>query len=243
MSWYDYIPSPVGQAINYATGGNPMGINHDDAKNWLVGGNATKGMATGPQTGDYQRSYLQNGILQQQAPMMNAGQSDQTRGQQGQLASMLFKTANGQQMGPGATAVQRGIGQAQAAQTSNAMMSRGADAALAARSAARNSADIGVNGAGQMGVAQMQDVNNAQGQLAGLLGQTRQQDIGVAQGNQQAQFQQQQLQLGALAQMLGVDQAALAQDLARRGIKLQDKGVLPSLMQTAGNIGAAAAGA
>jgi hypothetical protein len=198
-------------------------------------------MAPGPQTADYQRSYLQNGILQQSAPQMNTAQSDQTRGQQGQLAQMLMRTATGQQMGPGAAMVQRGVNAAQAAQTSNAMMSRGADAALAARNAARNSADIGVNGAGQMGVAQMQDVNNAQGQLAGLLGQTRTQDIGVAQGNQQAQMQQQQLQLNALAQMLGVDTATLQQDLAKRGIQMQDKGMLPGLLQVGGQIAAAGA--
>lgn len=221
---------------------NPASWDWSGAKNWLVGGNATQGMPTGPASGAYQTGYLQNNFMTRPAPTMDAGQSDQTRGQQGQLASMLFKTATGQQLGPGAMAAQHGINNAQAAQTSNAMMARGADSALAARTAARNSADIGVNGAGQMGVAQMQDVNNAQGQLSGLLGQTRQQDIGVAQGNQQAQMQQQGLQLSALAQMLGVDQATLAQDLARRGIKMQDKGMLPGLLQVGGQIGAAAAG-
>jgi len=216
-----------------------MGFWHD-AKNWFFGGDATKGMASGPQTGDYQRSYLQNNFMTRPAPTMDTTQSDQSRAQQGQLADMLFKTASGQQMGPGATMVQRGVNNAQAAQQSNAMLGRGADAGLAGRTAARNMADIGVNGAGQMGVAQMQDVNNAQGQLSGLLGQTRQQDIGVAQGNQQANMQQQGLQLSALAQMLGVDQSALAQDLAKRGINLQDRGMLPGLLQVGGQIGAAA---
>jgi hypothetical protein len=251
MSWYDYIPSPALQIGNLASGGTPFGVSGSDIKNYLVGGDATKGMATGPQTGDYQRAFLQNDFMNRQAPQVGApnyGQANATAGQQGQLAQMLFRTASGQQPGPGELAVQRGVNNAMAQQTSAAQMARGANAALAARTAARSTADIGVNGAGQRGIAQMQDVNNAQGQLAGLLGTQRWQDlsqtgqqIGVAQGNQQAQMGQQQLQLSALAQMLGVDQAALQQDLARRGLKLQDQGHLASMLQQAGTAAVAAA--
>lgn len=209
--------------------------------NLLFGGSATKGMLTGPQTGQYQRDYLQGDFMNRQAPQMDQGQSDQTRAQQGQLAQMLFRTASGQQQGAGELAAQRGVNNAMAQQTSAAQMARGANAALAARNAARSTADIGVNGAGQMGIARMQDQQGAVSQLGGLLGQQRGQDIGVAQGNQQAQMGQQQLQLSALAQMLGVDQAALQQDLAKRGLKMQDKGILPSLLQSGGQ--ALAAGA
>ncbi len=213
-----------------------------DAKTWLLGGGATKGMASEPQTAGFQRGYLQNDFLNRQAPMMNTGQADQTRGQQGQLASMLFQQAQGMRPGAGEMAVNRQANQALASQTSAAQMARGANAALAMRNAARTRADIGVNAAGQASIAQLQDQQSAQNQLGGLLGGMRGQDIGVAQGNQQAQMQQQQLQLAALAQMLGVDQAALQQDLAKRGIAANDKGMLPTLLQVGGSIAGAAAG-
>ncbi len=220
MSWYD-----------------PSSWDWGGAKNWLFGGNATKGMQSGPQTADYQRGYLQNDFMKRQAPTMATGQSDQTRGQQSQLADMLFKQANGTTPGAGEMAVNRQIGQANAAQTAQASMARGANAALAARNAARNQAEIGVNGAGQAGIAQMNDQTAARGQLGGLLGQQRGQDIGVAQGNQQAQMQQQQLQISALAQMLGVDEAQLRQDLAKRQLQAGDKGMAGTLAQTGAQLG------
>lgn len=205
-------------------------------KDWLLGGNATKGMPTGPQTGNYQRGYLQNDFMQRQAPTMDTSQSDQARAQQSRLADMLMQTAQGTRQGAGEMAVQRQAGNAMANQTSAAQMARGANAALAARTAARANADIGVNAAGQAGIAQMQDQQAAVGQLGGLLGQTRQQDIGIAGANQQSQLSQEQLQLSALAQMLGVDESALRQDLARRSLQMQDKGALPGLLQTGGQI-------
>lgn len=205
---------------------------------WWFGGDATKGMQTQPQTGDYQRSYLQQ-MLGQSAPQMNDAQSNQGRAQQGQLANILMGVATGNQAGPGELAVQRQVGNAMAQQTAQASMARGADAALAARSAMRNQADIGVNGAGQAGIAQMQDKANAANQLASVLGTQRAQDIGVAQGNQNAGLQQQQLQLGMLAQLLGVDQTALAQDLAKRKLGMQDQGMFPGLLQVGGQIASA----
>lgn len=208
---------------------------------WWFGGDATKGMQTQPQTGDYQRSYLQN-MLNKQAPMMDGSMQSQPRAQQGQLANILMGTALGNQAGPGELAVQRQVGNAMAQQTAQASTARGADAALAARNAMRNQADIGVNGAGQAGIAQMQDKANAANQLAQVLGQTRGQDISVAQGNQQAQMNQQQLQLGMLAQLLGVDQTALAADLEKRKLGMQDQGMFPGLLQIGGNIMAANAG-
>lgn len=211
---------------------------YNDAKNWMFGGNATKGMASGPASGAYQTGYLKQ-FNDRAAPMMSTGQSDQVRAQQGQLAGMLFGQATGANPGAGEMAVNRQVGSAMAQQTAQAQMARGANSALAARNAARANADIGVNGAGQAAIAQMQDQTNAQNQLGGLLGGMRQQDIGIAGANQNAQMQQQQLQLGALAQMLGVDQATLQQDLAKRGLQMQDKGMLPGLLQAGGQIGAA----
>lgn len=222
--------------------GNWLGDAYDATKTWLFGGNATKGMADGPATADYQRNFLQNDFMNRQAPLMNAGQSDQTRAGQNQLAQMLFRTATGTQPGAGEMAVQRQIGAGMAQNTSAAQMARGANAALAARNAARANSDLAVNGAGQASIAQLNDRTAAQGQLANLLGTTRSQDIGVAQGNQQAQLQQEQLQLQGLAQLLGVDVATLQQDLAKRGLKAGDKGMFPTLLKTAGMIGATAVG-
>jgi hypothetical protein len=241
MGLLDYIPNVGAQAVNVVKNGRIFGQDTPGVKNFLVGGNATKDMQTQPQTADFQRGYLMD-MLGRSAPTMDAGQSNQTRGQQNQLASMLTGIAQGNRAGAGEMAVNRQVGQAQAAQTAGASMARGANAALANRQAARMSADIGVNGAGQAAIAQTNDQTNAVGQLGGLLSGMRQQDIGVAQGNQQAQMQQQNLQISALAQMLGVDEAALRQDLAKRGLQMQDKGILPGLLQTGGQIGAAAAG-
>lgn len=235
MAWYD----PT--SWDWEGAGNAIQDGASSVKNWLVGGDASKGMSNGPQTADYQRNYL-SGYLSAGSPVMNTGQVNETRGQQQQLSDMLFKTASGQAPGAGELAVQRGVNSAQAGQVSMAQMARGANTAMAMRNAARNSADIGVNGAGQRGIAQLNDKNAAMGQLGQVLGQTRSQDIQVAGANQQAELAQRQLQLGALAQMLGVDQAQLQQELAKRGIDMNDKGMLGSLLQIGGQIGAAYAG-
>ncbi len=221
---------------------NPANWNWGKAKTWLTGGDATKGMADAPASADYQRGYLQNDFMNRQAPMLNAGQSDQTRGQQGQLAGMLMQQVQGNAPGAGELAVQRQAGNAMAQQTAAAQMARGAGSALAARNAARANADIGVNAAGQAGIAQLNDRTAAQGQLGGLLGSMRGQDIQTAGANQAAQMNQQQLQLSGLAQMLGVDQAQLQQELAKRQMKMQDTGHLGQLLQAAGTIGGAYAG-
>lgn len=212
------------------------------AKDWFFGGAAGNNIPTKTQTGDYQRGYLQNDFMNRAAPTMNTGQSDQARGQQSQLASMLFQQATGQQQGAGELAVQRQANNAMAQQTSAAQMARGANAALAARNAARTKADIGVNAAGQAGIAQLQDQQSAQNQLSGLLGNMRGQDIQTAGANQQAQLAQQQLQLGGLAQMLGVDQAELEAAIAKANANSADKGMFGNLLQIGGQIGAAYAG-
>lgn len=219
---------------------------------FLFGGGATKDMPAGPASGAYQTGYLKN-MLGNGAPQMNTGQSDQargmgdqTRGQQQQLAQMLFQQANGQTQGAGELAVQRQANNAMANNTSAAQMARGANTAMAMRNAARTNADIGVNAAGQAGIAQLQDQQSAQNQLGGLLGatrgqdlQTRGQDIQTAGANQAAQMQQQQVQLAALAQMLGVDQAALQQDMEKRKIAATDKGMFPELLKAGGSLMAA----
>jgi hypothetical protein len=203
---------------------------------WLFGGDATQNMRVEPETARYQRGYLQNDFMKRGAPQQNTAQSDATRNQQQQLAGMLMQQASGQRQGAGEMAVQRQANNAMANQTSAAQMSRGANAALAQRNASRANADIGVNAAGQAGIAQMQDQQSAQNQLGGLLGTQRQQDIGVAGANQQSQLAQQQQQLAALAQMLGVDQATLQADLEKRKLQAEDKGSAGSLAQGFGTM-------
>ncbi len=237
MAWWEYM---IPGYNSYKIGSELA--NNENVKEWLFGGKATKNMASEPATAGYQRQFLKNDFMKRDAPMMNTGMADQARAGQNQLAQMLFQQASGERAGAGELAVQRQTGRALADQTSNAQMARGGGAAMAARNAARNSADIGVNAAGQAAIAQLQDQQSAQNQLGGLLGMQRSQDIQTAGANQQAQLAQSGLQLGALAQMLGVDQAALQQDLAKRGLKMQDQGMFPSLLQLGGQIGAAYAG-
>lgn len=192
-----------------------------------------------PPTGDEQRAYLR-ALLAGNAPQMDTAQADATRGQQTQLAQMLFRQAQGQTPGAGEMAVNRQIGQANAAQIAQASMARGANAGMAGRNAARMQSEIGVNGAGQAGIAQMQDQANAYGQLGGLLGQTRQQDIGTAQYNQNSAQQQQIIKLNALAQMLGIDQTALGQGNINQASQLaqqqQRDQQLAAMMQQAGQV-------
>jgi len=250
--------------------------------NWLFGGDATNAindkLAHGDQMGGFIQQQL-GGVNQRQAPIAQAAQLGQAaqlangpqadaRSQLGGVTSQLQRIMSGQQAGAGELAVNRQVGQATAAQQAAARMARGANAALAARNAARNTADIGVAGAGQAAQAQLQDQANATGQLGGILGQMRGQDIDLAAQNaqlqqqrmlQQGAFNQQtglanqdaalrqmgmndQASLGYLAQLLGVDQAQLQAQLAKQQIALQDKGHLGSLLQSLGTIGAAAAG-
>lgn len=209
---------------------------------YLFGGDATKGMANGPAHGRQIGHYL-TAFADQPAPMQDTSQSNQARGGQQSLADMLMRTAQGQQQGPGELAVRRAANSAMSQQTSAAQMARGANAALAARNAARNNASIGVNAAGQAGIAHLNDTTAAQNQLSQLLGIQRGQDIQVAGANQQSQLAQQGQDLQAMAQLLGVDVATLQQDLAKRGINMQDKGMMGQLLQIGGQIGAAYAGA
>jgi hypothetical protein len=55
-------------------------------------------------------------------------------------------------------------------------------------------------------------------------------------------MQQQNVQLGALAQMLGIDQAELQAQMNKASVNAQDKGILGGLISAGGSIGAAYAG-
>lgn len=246
-----------------------------DLGHYLVGGGADNGLQTKGQEDYYARNYLHGALDSGQMPQAQAAQlgqaaqlatgpQDQFRGQQMQTANYLHGILTGNQAGAGEMAVNRQVGQATAAQQAAAQMARGSNAALAARNAARNTADLGVNGAGMAAQAQMSDQQNAAGQLGALLGQGRQQDIGIAGQNAELQ-QQRMLQQGAfnqqanmlnpqlnlqqqgmnsqyLAQLLGMDQTQFQNEMAKRGLAMQDTGILPGLLQAGGAVAASAVG-
>lgn len=224
-------------------GGSEIAYRNPTVKNWLVGGDATRDFnaATNPQYAGQIAGYAQGQLGGMPGRSLNFGQADQARAQQSQLAGMLQGVAGGTQRGAGEMAVDRQVGQAQAAQQALARMSRGANSALAARQAARSTADIGVAGAGQAAQARMQDASNAQGMLAGLLGQQRAGDFqqqGLGLDQQRANDAAAQ---GYLAQLMGLDQTQLQRAGMQQQIAMGDQGHLAALLQGLGSIGAAGA--
>ena len=247
-------------------------------QNLLVGGDATKNLDVGVRNYDAatgQLGDIARGAGSRAAPAATAarlggpyqlagGPQDQARAGMLGVADRLGAIAGGQAPGAGELAVNRQLGSATAAQIAAARTARGANAALAFRNAARNTADLGLAGAGQAAQAQMQDQAAANQQLGALYGGMRGQDIDVAAQNaqlgqqqmlQQGAFDQQaaianlqaQLaqtgmndaqQIQALGQMLGWDQARINAELAKVNAKMQDKGILPGLIQAGGQIAA-----
>lgn len=166
----------------------------------------------------------------------------------------LGAIAAGTQQGAGEMAVNAQVGRANAAQMAAARASRGANAALAYRNAMRNSADIGLAGAGQAGAARLQDQAAANQQLGGLFSNLYGQDAGVAaqnaqlsqaaqQANLQAALQQRQMndayQIQALGQMQGWSQQqidAYRAQLQQQQIDMQKPNILGNLAQGAGTL-------
>lgn len=148
------------------------------------------------------------------------------RARQMQLADRLSGIMGGTQAGAGEIAAQRQGNRAIAQQQAFARMGRGTNAAAAARGAARNSADIGLNTAGQAQQAALQDQQMAAGQLGAVLGQGRAQDLDVA--SQNAQLGQSMnlanlsAQNQAIFQQAGLDQAT---SLADQQAKLATMGM------------------
>lgn len=245
-----------GKPLEYSIGSSGAGVGHY-VKNLLVGGDATKGIDSKPRQYDaatQQLGEMASTAQGRAAPVFSAAQLDmgpQGQSRQGMMdvAGRLGGIANGMTPGAGELAVNRQLSAAQAAQNSAARMARGANSALVYRNAMRNQADMGLAGAGQAAAAQMQDQTAANQQLTSLYGTMRGQDIGVAgenaqltqqanMANQGAQLTQQQMndarQIQALGQQLGWDQARINAELAKAGIAMNDKGILPGLIQGGG---------
>jgi hypothetical protein len=133
------------------------------------------------------------------------------------LANRLTGVATGQQAGAGELATIRQGQRAVAQQQAMARMGRGSGAAGAARSAARNAGEIGLNVAGQSAQAAMGDQAAANAQLGSVLGQGRGADISVA--GQNAQLTQgmnlanMDAQNQRVFQQAGLDQARSLADM------------------------------
>lgn len=245
-----------GKPLQYSIGSSGGDIGHY-VKNLLVGGDATNGIDSAPKQYDAataQLGEIASTAQSRRAPVfsaaqLNMGPQDQSRQGMMDVAGRLGGIASGQTAGAGELAVNRQLSSIQAAQNSAARGARGATSALAYRNAMRNQADAGLAGAGQAAAAQMADQTAANQTLTGLYGTMRGQDIGVAGDNAQltqqanianqgAQLTQQQMndarQIAALGQQLGWDQARINAELAKAGIAMNDKGILPGLIQGAG---------
>lgn len=214
-------------------------------KNYIVGGDATKGIDATP--GHYDQATTQLGQIAQnaagraapQAGVTQAGytqlgtpsqlatnQINQSRGGMMDLASRLGGVATGQQAGAGELAVNRQLGQANAAQQAMAHMARGPGSALAYRTAARNTMDNGLAGAGMAAQAQMADQQAANQQLGQAYGTLLGSD--VTQAGQNAQLSQQaMLQQGAMDQQttLANAQAGNATAIANLQAQLAQTGM------------------
>lgn len=261
MAWYDPTDWDWGDVKNFGSGaltgamlgaqtGSPWGIAAGAVGggigNAAMGGKLTGGGGSGtggaagmiqpkPAQYDYAIDQYKN-ILGQAAPTVAGAQIQPwqvSQGRQGMLnvAGRLGGIASGQQMGAGEIAANAQIGRATAAQTAAARMAHGANAALAARNAARNTADIGLAGAGIAAQSRLQDQGQANAQLGQLYSGLYGQDAGVASqnaqlaqaaqlANQQAAMQTQAQRIQALGQMLGWDQATINGQIAQANAAL-----------------------
>ncbi len=157
---------------------------------------------------------------------INQQPQGQIRDYQLDVANRLAGVANGTQMGAGQMAVRQEGNRAVAQQQAMARMGRGGNAALAARGAATNTANIGLNVAGQARAAQVQDAQIANQTRAQILDSARGQDIGLATGQagltQQAGLASMDAQNQRVFQQAGLDQAT---SLANANLRLQQMGM------------------
>lgn len=179
-----------------------------------------------------------NGAQGRPPPLANAGQSNQWRNMQMQQAQQLQGIASGQQQGAGELAVNRSVQQALSGQQAMAHMRGGGG--MGGLAASRNSAGIGLAGAGQAQQAGLQDQSNAQGLLANVLGQGRGQDQSMSLANLQATLQQSgmndQYQLQMLQQLTGMDATTLQAQLAAMQTANSKPGLLGSLLSAGGQV-------
>lgn len=142
---------------------------------------------------------------------LDFSRQDAFRQRQFELADRLGRVASGQEAGAGELAARRGTARAVATQAAMARGGQGQNAALAARQASRNTANLGLAGAGQAQEAALRDQERANQVLAGVLGQGRGQDIGMATSDAQLQQARRMAQVQAELQQRGMNDAQIAQ--------------------------------
>lgn len=255
--WGTVIGAVAGGIGNAATGGKLTGSGSKGG-----GGPGAPGAAGGivprPEQYDYAHQQYAN-ILGQAAPTIHGAQIQPWQVSQGRagmldVAGRLGGIASGQQRGAGEIAANAQLGRATAAQTAAARMAHGANAALAYRNAARNTADIGLAGAGMAAQARLQDQGQANTQLGQIYGSLYGQDANVASqnaqlaqaaqlANQQATMQTQAQRIQALGSMLGWDQATINAQIAQTNAAIAQQhennnqpNFLGNLLQGAGQI-------
>lgn len=146
---------------------------------------------------------------------MDQGQSDQWRRRAIDLANQYGRVASGQEAGAGELGVNRQRDAALANQMAMQAGQRGSGAAMAGRTAARTSADIGQQSAGMAAESALADQMAARQALGQLTGQQRGMDINIAAQNMSAENQR-------IFQQAGLDQA---RNLAEMEAKLRQTGM------------------
>ncbi len=197
--------------------------------------------------GDYYRDMSKGYINQvdnRNAPQ--AYEHPEFRNAQSGLVQQLQGVSSGQQAGAGELAARRAISRALASQQSMAASQRGGNAALAAREAARNSAQLGTQGAGQAQQAAMQDQMQARGLLGQVTAQGRSADQAMQLANLNAQLQARgmddQQRVALMSQLFGIDQAEMAarmQQAQAQAAAGRSQGFAGDLLQAGGTLGAA----
>lgn len=215
MAWYNPMTWGAGQKVKLDPNAGKITDADELRRRMQMGFNAVQNRQA-PQAGYTQVGQVATGTAAQVDPRQQA----QARAMQAQLAGHLTGVLSGQQAGAGELAVNRQANQAVAQQQAAARMQRGGNAALAGRTAAINTADIGLNAAGQAQQAAVQDQQVAGGQLAGVAGQMREQDIGLAGQNAQLKQQMNVRNLDAqdqrVFQQAGLDQATSLSNMQSR---------------------------
>lgn len=192
MAWYDPRDWDI-PGKDWLFGGDQPNLDPNNAKlqsaQWLRN-QTMRGAMDARNRQAPQAGYTRVGpVSQAGAASINMRPQGDWRTRELALADRITGVANGSQLGAGEMAVRREGNRAVAQQQAAARAARGGGAALAARGAALNSANIGLNVAGQAGQARSQDQQIANQTLAGVLGQGRGADIGLA--TSQAGLQQQ----------------------------------------------------